>query len=186
MISHFSVLVFVWWPRMWYTLHDKFPDIKLPPSYRCLLQSSFQFISSHIWGRRSEKQVSQAWISNCIPQYTVGCNYLSLPEIPASGTKVLIWKVFNYSNFIWVNKRLIFWVLHCFVYFQFDTLRKTSELHIIFSLRSKTMQSAVSPLWKNVIWMPLNLSNLKKNVLHLGYSDTFPLNFKQYYMETFF
>ena len=29
-------------------------------------------------------------ISNCIPQYSVGCNYLSLPEIPASGTKVLI------------------------------------------------------------------------------------------------
>ena len=30
-------------------------------------------------------------ISNCIPQYSVGCNYLSLPEIPASGIKVLIY-----------------------------------------------------------------------------------------------
>ena len=35
-----------------------------------------------------QKQVSQAGISNCIPQNTVGCNYLSLPEIPASGNKV--------------------------------------------------------------------------------------------------
>ena len=34
-------------------------------------------------------QVSQAWISNCIPQYSVGCSYLSLPEIPASGATVL-------------------------------------------------------------------------------------------------
>ena len=33
--------------------------------------------------------------SNCIPQNTVGCNYLSLPEIPASGTKVRIIQVFN-------------------------------------------------------------------------------------------
>ena len=30
-----------------------------------------------------QKQVSQAGISNCIPQYSVGCNYFSLPEIPA-------------------------------------------------------------------------------------------------------
>ena len=31
-----------------------------------------------------------AWISNCVPQNTVGCNYLALPEIPASGAKVFI------------------------------------------------------------------------------------------------
>ena len=36
-----------------------------------------------------QKQVSQAGIINCIPQYSVGCNYLFLPEIPASDTKVL-------------------------------------------------------------------------------------------------
>ena len=35
-------------------------------------------------------QVSQAGISNYIPQFTVGCNYLSLPEIPAPGNKVFI------------------------------------------------------------------------------------------------
>ena len=37
-----------------------------------------------------QKQVSQAGISHCIPQYYVGCNYLFMPEIPASGTKVLL------------------------------------------------------------------------------------------------
>ena len=41
------------------------------------------------WGLCYQKQVSQTGISNYIPQLTVGCNYLSLPEIPASGNKVL-------------------------------------------------------------------------------------------------
>ena len=40
------------------------------------------------WGLCCQKQVSQAGISNYIPQFTVGCNYLSLSEIPASGNKV--------------------------------------------------------------------------------------------------
>ena len=43
----------------------------------------------YIWGLWCQKQVSRAGIRNCIPQYSVGCNYLSLPEMPASGTKVL-------------------------------------------------------------------------------------------------
>ena len=43
-----------------------------------------------IWGLCCQKQVSQAEISNYIPQFTVGCSYLSLPEIPASGSKVHI------------------------------------------------------------------------------------------------
>ena len=41
------------------------------------------------WRRWRQKQVSQSGISNCIPQNTVGCNYLSQPEIPVSGTKGL-------------------------------------------------------------------------------------------------
>ena len=41
------------------------------------------------WGFWCRKQVSQAGISNYIPHQTVGCNYSSLPEIPASGTEVL-------------------------------------------------------------------------------------------------
>ena len=43
-----------------------------------------------IWGLWRQKQISQKRISNSIPQYSVWGNYLSLPEIPASGTKVLI------------------------------------------------------------------------------------------------
>ena len=31
-----------------------------------------------------QKPVSQAWINDCIPRNTVGCNYLSLQKIPAS------------------------------------------------------------------------------------------------------
>ena len=46
--------------------------------------------SRHIWRLCCQKQVSQAGISNYIPQFTVGCNYISLTEIPASGNKVLI------------------------------------------------------------------------------------------------
>ena len=46
--------------------------------------------TTNIWGHCCHKQVSQAGISNYIPQFTVGCNYLSLPEIPASGNKVLL------------------------------------------------------------------------------------------------
>ena len=45
--------------------------------------------ASDKWGLCYQKQISQAGISTYIPQLTVGCNYLSLPEIPASGNKVL-------------------------------------------------------------------------------------------------
>ena len=37
--------------------------------------------------RWCKKQVCGAWISNYIPQFTVGCNYLCMPYIPTSGTK---------------------------------------------------------------------------------------------------
>ena len=46
--------------------------------------------SIHLLVHWCQKQVSQTWISNCIPQDTVGCNYLSMAKIPAPGTKVLI------------------------------------------------------------------------------------------------
>ena len=49
-----------------------------------------RFVAVYICGLRRQKQVSQAGKSNYIPQSTAGCNYLSLPEIPASGNKVLI------------------------------------------------------------------------------------------------
>ena len=46
----------------------------------------------YIWGVWRQEQVSQPCISNCIPQYSVGCNYLYMPVIPASGTKVIIYR----------------------------------------------------------------------------------------------
>ena len=44
----------------------------------------------YIWGLCCQNQVSQAGISNCIPKLAAGCDYLSLPEIPASDNKFLI------------------------------------------------------------------------------------------------
>ena len=38
-----------------------------------------------------QKQVSEEWISNCIPWNTVEHNYLTMSEIVTSGTKVLIY-----------------------------------------------------------------------------------------------
>ena len=49
------------------------------------------YTHKYIWGLWCRKQLSQAGINNCIPQYSVGCSYLSLPETLASGTKVLIY-----------------------------------------------------------------------------------------------
>ena len=52
------------------------------------------FFSSN-WGLWHQKLISQAGIINCIPWWSVGCNYLSLPEKPASGTKAFKFKSFK-------------------------------------------------------------------------------------------
>ena len=41
------------------------------------------------WGRWCQKLETSTWISNNTPQYTMGCDYLSLPQMPACGTNVL-------------------------------------------------------------------------------------------------
>ena len=46
----------------------------------------------------TQKQISQVGISNCIPQNTVECNHFSIPEIPASGTEVLIFVFILYCR----------------------------------------------------------------------------------------
>ena len=46
------------------------------------------------WGLWCQKQVSQAGI----PQYSEGCNCLSLSEIPASGTNVFSYLCFQVAN----------------------------------------------------------------------------------------
>ena len=57
------------------------PCLQVSPLCRAMC-----FRCLHLWTLR---QVSQAGKSNCIPQYSVGCNYLCLPKIRASGAKVL-------------------------------------------------------------------------------------------------
>ena len=64
---------------------DIYSDLQFSPVQHLWLMSVFV-----IWGLWCQKQVSRAKISNCIPQYSVGCAYLSMHEIPASGTKVLM------------------------------------------------------------------------------------------------
>ena len=59
------------------------------------------WIEKNVWGLWCQKQVSQAGISNYIPQFTVGCSYLSLSEIPASGNKVLI--------YVYIYEQIIIW-----------------------------------------------------------------------------
>ena len=56
------------------------------PSYDIILYcwEPSTFAHMHIWGLWRQTQVSQAGISIYIPLNTMGCNYLSLPEIPAS------------------------------------------------------------------------------------------------------
>ena len=48
-----------------------------------------QVTITSIWELCRQKQVSPEGMINYIAQFTVGCNYLSLPEIPASGNKVV-------------------------------------------------------------------------------------------------
>ena len=69
----------------------------------------------HNWGLWCPTQVSQAGISKCTPQYSVRCNYLSLPEIPAFGTNVLNSWCVQYTYVI-SNLVLFFLMLfYCFV-----------------------------------------------------------------------
>ena len=43
----------------------------------------------HSWVIQQQRQVSKAWIINCIPQNDAGYNYSFMPDIFASGTKIL-------------------------------------------------------------------------------------------------
>ena len=59
-----------------------------------VVQTMNQSITCHIspswavWGVWYWNHVSQAGLSNCIPHNILGSNYLSPPDIPASGTDV--------------------------------------------------------------------------------------------------
>ena len=66
------------------------------------------FCCDCIWGLWRQKQISQAGINNCIPQNTVGCNYLSMHGMPASGAKVLLVVVSMYWYCTRSNKEFVF------------------------------------------------------------------------------
>ena len=50
------------------------------------------------------RQASQARISNCIPQYFIGCNYISLPKIPDSAAKYLNYAIKTYIYIFFYSK----------------------------------------------------------------------------------
>ena len=74
---------------------------------RHLNNCRFSFAEYFIWGLWCQKQVSQAGVSNCILQYSLGCNDLSVSEVPASGTKVLICRLPGgpHKSLQWRNNR---------------------------------------------------------------------------------
>ena len=55
------------------------------------------------WGHTSQKPVNRAWISNYSPQSVVGCNYLSMHYMPASGTCFLNWGGGHRDRCVWVT-----------------------------------------------------------------------------------
>ena len=104
--GHFTVVIVkwsFWWTiaarKMFFSLNIEtygywtFFNVLLPPWNLALhFGDCVENINSHhadspvtcmflhvILGPWHQKHVSQTWISNCIPQYSVGCNYLSLP-----------------------------------------------------------------------------------------------------------
>ena len=83
-----------------------------------------------IWGLCCQKQVSQAGISNYIPQFTVWCNYLSLLGILASDNEVLIFIDIIARNLIqnqWLRNVLWRKVPH----FSFRYLPADFHLHFV-------------------------------------------------------
>ena len=60
----------------------------------------------HIWGLWCQKHVSQAWISNCIPQNTVGCNYWSMHK------DTCIWHQSPHMLWIFCEN----WPWHCTIF----------------------------------------------------------------------
>ena len=54
------------------------------------MELCLSYINPAIWGLWFQKLISQRGISNCIPQYSVECKYLSMPVIPASGANALM------------------------------------------------------------------------------------------------
>ena len=123
-------------------------DITEPRGGRNIIAYWLFYIS---WGLWCQKQISQAGIGNCIPQYCVGCNYLSIPEIPASGTKVLYYHMCLLCTIQKLHVSVIFFSL------------ATRLIEIWFLLQTKCQQSDYDKilhvitlffhgLCKNLLW----------------------------------
>ena len=72
----------------------------------------------YTWELWCQKHVSQPWISNCIPQHSVGCIYLSMPKIHTSGTKILIYITYIQTS-LYMNNKFnvsIFYGIYCVIY----------------------------------------------------------------------
>ena len=65
----------------------------------------------YVWGAWCQKLASHAGINNCIPQYSVRCNYLSMSEIHGSGAKILLCTVYHIKQAqVWFPLLVLFWV----------------------------------------------------------------------------
>ena len=74
--------------------------IMTSPFVACYYLQQSNGIYIYIWWCWWQEQVSKAGISNCIPQNTVVCNYLSLPEIPSPHIQNI---PANMHNILWCN-----------------------------------------------------------------------------------
>ena len=84
--------------------HDNYNTMKLIQWVKNNCQTCGLHMHHHIpLGLCDQKQASQAGISNYIPQQTVGSNYLSLPDKPASGNGALIY----WCMYFWTVFRVI-------------------------------------------------------------------------------
>ena len=114
------------------------------------ISHSFRYNEQHHrynWGLSRQKQVSQSWINDCIPQNTVGCNYLLMPEIPAYDAKVLNCVLILNPKWIMDRKLSINWKIidqntNCFVL-------KHGNCYVMFDLFSIEMKCFMR--WPNKI-----------------------------------
>ena len=133
-----------------------------------------------IWDIRGlwhQKQVYQAWLSNYIPHNTLGHNYLSMPQIPASDAKVLIciiniWNLSLVGTYIylfikqwWGNLKMqttqtyLAKNMFCKIILQIILLYVLKNHFVIYFVKSfhKIRAPLKSPMdihfWINCVWM---------------------------------
>ena len=70
------ILDIYFWPNVFFKIQIPISSNHLHASIHKLLQLHRNFV--------------MAWISNHIMKYSVGCNYVYMPQIPASGSNILI------------------------------------------------------------------------------------------------